>query len=231
MIGIGWALVQPVFTMFVLGIFHTVLGAKDDDRIPYSVRVVSGLVPWTFLIHAITTASSSLLSFYGVLQKVYFPRLVLPLSTVLAASVDFGVALPLIPVAMIYFGVRPTATLVWLPVFMILTVLLAAALGIWLAMLNTLFRDTANALPFLTQLWFFLTPIAFPASMIPERFAILAGLNPMLGILEGFRFALFGTASPHLTIWLGFSFGIIVVLMITGTLFFLRNESSLTENL
>lgn len=230
-IGIGWAVIQPLFTMLALTLFQFLLAGKSESRIPYPLLAVSAMVPWTFVIHAFTVSSSSLLSFYGILQKVYFPRLVLPLAAVLAATADLAAAIPLVPLMMLYFGVVPGIRLLALPALVLLTVLLAAGGGIWLAMLNTRYRDTANALPFVTQLLFFLSPIAYPASRIPEPWRVAAGLNPMTGIIEGYRWSLFGEASPGLEVWLALSTFITAVLLVTGVNYFLGHEETLSDAL
>jgi lipopolysaccharide transport system permease protein len=229
-VGIGWAVLQPLLTAAVLTIFQQIIGRGEGSRAQYALNVLAGMVPWTFLAHAMTLGSNSLLSYYGVICKVYFPRLVLPLAAVLVASTDLLVALPLIPALMIYLGAGPGPGVLLLPGIVLLLVLLAAGLAIWLAILNIQFRDVANALPFLTQLWFFLSPIAYNAELIPADWRMAAGLNPMVGILEGFRWALFGTAAnPQLGWWIGCSAAISIALLASGVWVFLRNEETLAD--
>jgi lipopolysaccharide transport system permease protein len=151
------------------------------------------------------------------------------LATVAAAFADFLIALPLIPVLMVFYGVFPQSTILWLPFFVLHLLLLAAAFGIWFSILNTRFRDTANALPFLTQLWFFLSPIAYPARSIPAKWKFVAGLNPMLGLLEGFRWTLFGGNQPYLFLWVAGSLAITTLLLATGIPFFFASEAEFAE--
>ena len=228
-VGIGWAVLQPLVTLLVLTIFQTVIGQRSDREIPYPLYAMTGLVPWTFFVHAITLCSHSILKYSSVVNKVHFPRLVLPLATLAAAAADFVVALPLIPLLMLYYGIFPRPSMLFVPLVVLHLALFTAAVGIWMATLNTRFRDTANALPFLTQLWFFLTPIAYHADLIPSRWQWLAGLNPMLGILEAFRWTLFGIAHPMLGIWVACSLAITAILLVSGVFVFLRQEETLAE--
>jgi lipopolysaccharide transport system permease protein len=227
--GIGWAVLQPVVTLLVLTLFQVMMGRRTFGRIPYPLYAVTGLVPWTFLTHALTTSSSSVLTYYPLIQKVYFPRLALPLAAVLSATADFLVGFPLVPVFMLYYGFSPHWPVLLLPIFVLHIILLATGLGVFLAAINTRYRDTANALPLIMQLWFFLSPIIFSPEMIPVRWQHIAGLNPMLGILEGFRWCLFGTAHPMLGYWVACSWFITMALIAMGLLTFLREEEVLAE--
>ena len=227
--GIGWAVLQPVVTLLVLSLFQVMMGRRSFERVPYPLYAVTGLVPWTFLTHALTQCSSSILNYYSLIQKVYFPRLALPLAAVLSATADFLLGFPLIPIFMFYYGFHPTWTVLLLPLFILEIVLLSTGLGVLLAGINTRYRDTANALPLVMQLWFFLTPIIFSSDMIPARWQFVAGLNPMLGILEGFRWCLFGGAHPMLGYWIVSSWLITMGVLIAGLLTFLRGEEMLAE--
>jgi len=227
--GISWAILQPLLTVLVLSAFQLLMGHRQTTGVPYPLYAATALVPWTFVVHALTQASHSLPKHMGVINKVYFPRLILPLSAVMGAAADFAVGMALPPALMIYYGIAPGSTLLALPIFVAQAVALAAAAGIWLACLNARFRDTANSLPFVTQLWFFLTPIAYATDIIPPQWQLLAGLNPMLGILEGFRWALVGVASPWLGTWIAMSWLVILALLGSGMLVFLRSEESLAD--
>ena len=229
--GIGWAVLQPLLTVVVLTIFQLFVGRPSSSGVPYPLYAMTGLVPWTFLGHAVTQSSSSILKYTSVVTKVYLPLLILPVTATMAASADFIVALPLVALLMLHYGYAPGSTLVLLPIFIVHLVLFTGALGIWLALLNTKFRDTADALPFVMQLWFFLTPIAYPASQFPHRWEALAGLNPMVGILEGFRWALFGKGPAQLGLWLECSWAITLILLASGIFVFLRQESTLVESI
>lgn len=229
--GIGWAVMQPVLTVVVLTVFQFFIGRRSNDGVPYPLYAMTGLVPWTFFGHALTQSSSSILKHASIVTKVHLPLLVLPLAAIMAASADFLVALPLVGVMMFYYGYAPQRALFLLPLFVLELLVFACALGIWLALLNTKFRDTANALPFVMQLWFFLTPIAYPASQIPRRWQVLVGLNPMVGILEGFRWALFANAPASLGIWIASSWTSTLFLLFTGVAIFLREEGTLVESI
>jgi lipopolysaccharide transport system permease protein len=229
--GIGWAVMQPLITLLVLAVFQSFVGRGTKGGVPYPLYAMTGLVIWTFFGHALTQCSSSVLRQTSIIKKVYFPLLILPLSSVLAASADLVVALPLVAVLMLYYGYPPTLWLLLMPVFVIHLILSAAAFGVWLALLNTRFRDTANALPFVMQLWFFLTPIAYFATQIPQRWRLVVGLNPMIGIMEGFRMTLFGRVEPNLGVWVGLSWSITLILLFSGVALFQHGEATLAESI
>jgi lipopolysaccharide transport system permease protein len=195
-IGGAWALLQPLLSMGVLSVLFGHLVRVPSEGVPYPLFVLSALVPWTYFTHALTKASHSLVAHRMLLTKVYFPRLIIPLAAVLAGFVDFLIAFLLLPVLMLYYGVTPTAAILTLPLFILLAIATALGVGLWLATVNVAYRDVANALPFLTQLWFFATPVAYPGRLLPEPWHIIFGLNPMAGVVEGFRWALLGH-TPH----------------------------------
>jgi lipopolysaccharide transport system permease protein len=228
-VGIGWAILQPLVTLLVLTMFQLIMGRHSSGPVPYPLYAVIGLIPWNFLSHALTQSSYSVLNYYSLIQKVCFPRLALPLAAVLSATADFVVGFPLVPILMVNYGFPVRRTVLLLPLFTLEIILLAAGLGIFLAAVNTRFRDAANALPLVMQLWFFLTPIIFSSDMIPAKWQLIAGLNPMLGILEGFRWCLFGTAQPMLGYWIAFSWFITIAMLLIGLLTFLRGEEMLAE--
>ncbi len=227
--GLGWALLQPLLTVIVLSAFRLMMGYRTTDNVPYGLYVGTSLVPWTFFVHALTLSAHSVLKHTSVLFKVHFPRIVLPLSSVAGAAADLVIGLALLPILMIYFRFLPHWTILLLPLFALQVVLFAAGLGIWMAYLNTKYRDLANALPFLTQLWFFLTPIAYTSNVIADKWRPLAGLNPMLGIIEGFRYAITGAANPFMPVWALTSLAITAFLLVTGTYRFLQTEDILTD--
>lgn len=227
--GIGWALLQPLLTVLVLSAFQALMGRGATPGVPYPLYAATALVPWTFVVHALTQSSHCLPKHAGIIFKVHFPRLILPLSSVLGAAADFAVGMALPPLMMLYYGIAPGWSLLALPVFLLQVFVLAAAAGIWLAWLNARYRDTANSLPFVTQLWFFLTPIAYTADLIPPGWRWAAGLNPMLGILEGFRWSLFGSAHPWLGAWVLMSWAMILLLLLSGTFIFLHSEDALAD--
>ena len=227
--GFGWALLQPLMTILVLAAFRMLLNQSTERGMPYPLYAGTVLVPWTFFVHSMNQSSHCLLKHTAVMTKVRFPRLVLPLAAVFGAAADFVAALALVPMLMVYYHTPPRVSLLALPIFAAQLVMLATAIGIWLSLLNARLRDTANALPFVTQLWFFLSPIAYTSEMLPAKWRFVAGLNPMEGILEGFRWSVFGSASPMLGVWLGLSGLITVGLLISGIIAFLAGEETLTD--
>jgi lipopolysaccharide transport system permease protein len=227
--GFGWAALQPLLTILVLAAFRVVMGHPISLEMPYPLYAGTVLVPWTFFVHSMNQSSHCLLKHTAVMTKVRFPRLVLPLAAVMGAAADFAAALVLIPILMVYYRIPPRFSLLALLLFSAHLIALATAIGIWLSMLNARLRDTANALPFVTQLWFFLSPIAYTSEMLPAKWQFAAGFNPMLGILEGFRWSVFGSASPMLTTWLSLSGLITVGLLVSGIIAFLAGEETLTD--
>lgn len=227
--GFGWAVLQPLLTILVLAAFRAVMGRPASLAMPYPLYAGTVLVPWTFFVHSMNQSSHCLLKHTAVITKVRFPRLALPLAAVIGAAADFAAALALVPVLMIYYRVPPRITLLALPFLALHLIALATAIGIWLSMLNARLRDTANALPFVTQLWFFLSPIAYTSEMLPVKWQFAAGLNPMEGLLEGFRWSVFGSASPMFGVWLGISALITAALLISGVIAFLAGEETLTD--
>lgn len=227
-VGALWAFLQPLLSMLMLTVFGRVVKV-DTGSIPYPLFAASGLVPWTYFTHALTQASNSLVINEVLFTKVYFPRIMLPVSAVISGAADFLVALALLPFLMLYYHVPPTLHLLFLPLLLLLTMMTAFAVGLWLAALNVEFRDLTNALPFLTQLLFFLTPLAYPSSMIPLPWRNYAGLNPMAGVVEAFRWALFGGGSPNMAVDLGLTAAAIFVVLIAGVIFFQKKEEVFAE--
>ena len=227
--GFGWAVLQPLLTILVLAAFRAVMTRPSSTAMPYPLYAGAVLVPWTFFVHSMNQSSYCLLKHTGVMSKVRFPRLVLPLAAVIGAAADFAAALIVIPALMIYYRVPPGLTLMALPVLVLHLIALATAIGIWLSLLNVHLRDTANALPFITQLWFFLSPIAYTSEMLPAKWQFAAGFNPMEGVLEGFRWSVFGSASPMFGVWVGMSWLITAALLISGILVFLVGEETLID--
>jgi len=201
-LGISWAVLQPLFTMIVFTVFFGKLGKLPSDGKPYALFVLAALVPWQLFAYALTQSSNSLVTERGLITKVYFPRLIVPIASVLSGLVDFLVAFCLMVALMAagpvfgWFTVMPTAAVLAVPIFTLFAVLTALAVGLWLSALNVQYRDVRYTIPFLTQFWMFLTPVAYPASLVPPAFRLLFGLNPMAGVVEGFRWALLDTDAP-----------------------------------
>jgi lipopolysaccharide transport system permease protein len=223
-LGAGWAIIQPVMTMVVFSIFFGRLAKVPSDGIPYPVFAFTALLPWQLFAFALTESSNSLVGSQNLITKVYFPRLVIPLSSVLAGVVDFAIAFVVLLGLMAYYGIRPTAAIVWLPLFLLLAVATALSVGLWMSSLNVKYRDVRYTIPFLTQLWMFATPVAYPSSLIPRPWRAWFGLNPMAGVVEGFRWALLGkTGAPGALIWVSVA---AVLLLLTGGLFYFRRTET-----
>ena len=223
LLGVGWAILQPFMTMVVFSIFFGNLARVPSDGVPYPIFSFTALIPWTLFSKALQDASRSLVANSHMITKVYFPRMILPVSSVLAGVVDFLIAFVVLLGMMLYFKITPTANAWTLPLFLLLAVITAIAVGLWLSALNVLYRDINYILPFLTQFWMYLTPIAYPSSMVPEQWRTIYALNPMTGVVEGFRWALLGTGQPPglMTI---VSAVVAVILLISGMFYFKRME-------
>jgi lipopolysaccharide transport system permease protein len=222
-VGAAWAVLQPLLTMVVLTALFGRLMDVPTDGVPYAIFAYTALVPWTYFVHALTKCTISLVDNYGLITKVYFPRLVIPIGAVLAGLVDFAIAFAILLIMMAAYGIAPTAAFWTLPLFLLLGVAAALGAGLWLTALNVRYRDVANALPFLTQLLFFVTPVAYPSSLIPQAWQGLYALNPMAGVVEGFRWALLGnTQAPSMS--LAISALAVVGLLVGGAYFFRHQE-------
>jgi lipopolysaccharide transport system permease protein len=227
-LGAAWAVLQPVLTMLVFTVFFGRLAKVPSDGIPYPVFVYAALLPWQLFAFALTESANSLVGNQNLIKKVYFPRLVVPLASVLAGLVDFGIAFLVLLALMLYYGIVPTFAIAVLPLFLLLAVATALSVGLWLSALNVQFRDVRYTIPFLTQFWMFATPVAYPSSLVPERWRAWYGLNPMAGVVEGFRWALLGkSGSPGPLLWVS---GLVVVLLLIGGLaYFRRVEATFAD--
>jgi lipopolysaccharide transport system permease protein len=223
LLGASWAILQPFLTMVVFSIFFGNLANVPSDGVPYPIFSYTALIPWTLFSKALQDASRSLVASSHMITKVYFPRMILPLSSVLAGVVDFLIAFVVLIGMMIVYGIVPTGNIWTLPFFLLLALVTAVGVGFWLSALNVLYRDINYVLPFLTQFWMFLTPIAYPSSMVPQRFRALYALNPMTGVVEGFRWALLGTGQAPGMMTLVSSL-VSLVLLISGMFYFKRME-------
>ncbi len=227
-LGAAWAVIQPFFTMIVFSLFFGRLAKVPSDNIPYPIFSYAALVPWMFFANGLSEASNSLVSSSNLIKKIYFPRLAIPIATVLAGVVDFVIAFVVLLVMMLYYGIVPTVNTLWLPLFLLLALTTALGTGLWLSAMNVKFRDVRYVVPFIVQFWLFATPIAYPSSLLPEPWRTLYGLNPMVGVVEGFRWALLGTATaPGLIIALSASMS--VVILISGAFYFRRMEKMFAD--
>jgi lipopolysaccharide transport system permease protein len=227
-LGAAWAVIQPFFTMVVFSIFFGRLAGVPSDGLPYPLFAFAGLVPWTFFSNALAQSSNSLVGNQHLITKVYFPRLVIPVSAVLSGTLDFVIAFLVLLGMMIYYGVFPGIAVFTISLFFLLALTTALGIGLWLSALNVEFRDVRYIVPFLTQFWLFATPVAYPSSMLSEPWRTLYGFNPMVGVVEGFRWALLGKpalSGAMLTISVITAF----VLLVTGALYFRRMERTFAD--
>ena len=227
-LGVAWAILQPVLTMAVFSIFFGTFAKMPSDGVPYPIFVFAALLPWQLFAFAIGESSNSLVASQNLITKVYFPRVIVPLAAVLAALVDFAVAFVVLLGLMLYYGIVPTPAILLLPLFVALAVATALAVGLWLSSLNVKYRDVRYTIPFLTQFWLFATPVAYPSSIVPESWRALLGLNPMSGVVEGFRWALLGTAQAPGPL-LAVSTAAVGVLLVGGLAYFCRTEATFAD--
>jgi lipopolysaccharide transport system permease protein len=227
-LGAAWAVIQPFLMMVVFSIFFGKLGGIPSDGIPYPVFVYCALLPWQLFAHALAESSGSLIGNQNLITKVYFPRLVMPISAVLGGLVDFAISFVILLAMMAYYGIIPGVAVVALPLFILLAVMTALGAGLWLSALNVQYRDVRYTIGFLTQLWLFATPVAYPSSLVPEAWRTLYGLNPMAGVVEGFRWALLGKAAPPVSL-LVVSVVIVCVLLVSGLYYFRRMEQTFAD--
>lgn len=227
-LGAAWALLQPILTMVVFSLFFGRLARVPSDGIPYPVFSYCALLPWQLFAYALAESSNSVVANERLISKIYFPRLVIPIAGVLAGLVDFAIAFCMLVILMLHYHIVPTWTIVALPAFVFLTVLTALAVGLWLSALNVQYRDVRYTVAFLTQIWLFLSPVAYPSSLVPAHFRALYGLNPMAGVIEGFRWALIGkTPAPGAMLTL--SVLIVALLLVGGLFYFRRMENTFAD--
>ena len=227
-LGGAWAIIQPFSTMVVFSLFFGKLAKIPSDNIPYPIFCYAALVPWTFFANGLTQSSESLIGNANLIRKVYFPRLTIPIAAALSGIVDFGLAFVVLLGMMLYYGVVPTVNVIWLPFFLLLALVCSMGVGLWLSALNLKYRDVRYVVPFVTQLWLFVTPIAYPSTLIPARWQLVYGLNPMAGVVKGFRWALLGTTGGPGSIILVSSLASLLVL-IGGVFYFKRMERTFAD--
>jgi lipopolysaccharide transport system permease protein len=227
-LGAAWAILQPLMMMAVFSLFFGYLARLPSDGVPYPIFTLCALLPWQLFAHALTESSNSLVANERLLTKVYFPRLVVPIAAVLGGLVDFAIAFVILLLMMLYYGVVPTWAIVTLPGFILLAVVTALGVGLWLSALNVQYRDVRHTMAFLIQFWLFATPVAYSSSLVPERWRALYGLNPMVGVVEGFRWALLGKSEPPGAL-LAVSVAVVVLLLIGGIYYFRRMEQEFAD--
>jgi len=227
-LGAAWAIIQPFFTMVVFSLFFGKLAKMPSDGIPYPIFSYAALVPWTFFANGLNQSSNSLVGSANLIKKVYFPRLIVPISSLISGVVDFLLSFLVLLGMMLYFGILPTWNVVWLPLLLLLALAVALGVGLWLSAMNVRYRDVRYVVPFLIQIWLFATPIAYPSSLLSEPWRTLYGINPMVGVVEGFRWALLGTDTapgPMIAV----SSLIAMALLISGAFYFRRMEKTFAD--
>ncbi len=228
-LGAAWAIIQPFFTMVVFSLFFGRLAKIPSDGVPYPIFSYAALVPWTFFATGLSQSSNSLVGSANLIKKIYFPRLVVPISSVLAPAVDFVLAFVVLLGMMLVYGITPTANVIWLPLLLLLAFVTSLGTGLWLSAMNVQFRDVKYTIPFLTQFWMFATPIAYPSSLIEnDLLRAVYGLNPMTGVIEGFRWALLDTNTAPGPL-LAVSVVAALALLVSGAFYFRRMEKTFAD--
>ena len=227
-IGVAWAVLQPLLTMLVFSLFFGQLAKMPSHGLPYPVFYYSALLPWMYFSTSLQNAANTIVEQQRVITKVYFPRLVLPLAAVLSGLLDFAVSFVVFLSMMLYYRVTPGPAILWFPGFLSLAVLTALGVGLWLSALNAIYRDVRYVLPFLVQFWMFASPVAYPSSLVPERWRWLYGLNPMAGVIEGFRWALTGHGEPP-NLMLAASTAAVLLVLGGGLVYFRAMESTIAD--
>jgi lipopolysaccharide transport system permease protein len=227
-LGVIWALLQPLVAMAIFSLFFGLLIKVPSDGLPYPLFALTGLLPWTYFANATTSASSSLVANTNLISKVYFPRMVIPVASVIGGLIDLAIGFVLLLAVLLFFGIGFGPEMIAVPAFVLLAVLTSLSIGIWLSALDVQYRDVRYAIPFLIQVWMFATPVVYPASVVPEAYRALYALNPMVGVVEGFRWAMLGeTAPPVLTI--GVSTLAVAIVLISGLFYFRRVERAFAD--
>lgn len=227
-LGAAWAVIQPFFTMVVFSLFFGKLAKVPSDGIPYPIFSYAALVPWAFFANGLNQASNSLVGGSNLIKKVYFPRLAMPISSVLGGVIDFGLAFIMLVGMMFYYNMVPTMNVLWLPFFLILAFMTSLGASLWLSAMYVQFRDVRHIVPFLTQIWLFATPIAYPSSLLSEPWRTIYGINPMAGVVEGFRWALLGIGTAPGPIVIVSSLAA-TLLLLSGAFYFRRMEKTFAD--
>ena len=232
MLGAAWAIIQPVMTMLVFTfLFGRIAKLPTDSNIPYPIFSYTALLPWGLFVAALNQASRSLTANQNMVTKIYFPRLVLPLASILSGLVDFVISFVILIGLMVYYGVAPSANAFWaLPLFLLLTIITALGIALWLSAINVQYRDVNYALPFMTQFWLFITPVAYSSALISEKWQLVYSLNPMAGVVNGFRWALLGTNTgpgPEMAV----SVIISIIVLISGLFYFRNMEKTFADTI
>lgn len=225
-LGVSWVILQPFLSMVVFTVFFGNLAKIPSDGVPYPIFSYAGLLPWLFFANGLNRASGSMVT--GIINKVYFPRLAMPVSAVVSGGVDFVLACSILVGMMFFYGIYPGWAILWLPFLALLAAIVALGAGLWLSAINVHYRDVRQVLPFLIQMWMFASPVVYPTSILPERWHLLYGINPMAGVIEGFRWALLGTSEAPIAI-ISIASVVAITLLITGAFFFKRMERTFAD--
>jgi lipopolysaccharide transport system permease protein len=227
-LGIAWAIIQPVFAVAIFSVIFGHFAGMPSEGIPYPVFAFAAVLPWTYFAEAVRRSATGLVSDAELVRKVYFPRLIIPLACVIAPLLDFLIAFIVLFGVMIWFGVMPSWRLLAVPPLLAIAAMLALAVGLWLGPINVRFRDVKHTLPFMLQIWMFATPVVYPVTIIPTQWKWLFSLNPMVGVIEGFRWSVFGKGDLN-SVSLGISLAAIGLFLIGGLIFFKRMERSFAD--
>jgi homopolymeric O-antigen transport system permease protein len=227
-LGAAWAVIQPFMTMVVFSLFFGRLAKMPSDNIPYPIFAFAALVPWTFFANGLSQSANSLIGSSNLITRVYFPRLIVPLASIAAGLVDFVIAFFVLLAMMLYYGLMPTLNVIWLTPFVLLACVTALGVGLWFSALSVAYRDVRYIVPFITQFWLFATPIAYPSSLLHQPWRTIYGLNPMVGVVEGFRWALLGTNTAPGPI-IALSAVMALIILVTGAFYFRRMEKTFAD--
>jgi lipopolysaccharide transport system permease protein len=227
-LGAAWAIIQPFFTMVVFSLFFGRLAKIPSDGVPYPIFAYVALVPWTFFANSLAQSADSLVGSANLIKKVFFPRLAIPISSVLSGVVDFCLAFAVLVAMMIFYGMVPTANVLWLVPLLLLALVTSLGVGLWLSALNVQYRDVRYVVPFIVQFWLFATPVAYPSSLLEQPWRTLYGINPMAGVVEGFRWALLGTVDPPGPM-IAVSAAAALIVLIGGAYYFRRMETTFAD--
>ncbi len=227
-LGATWAILQPVMTMTIFTVIFSYFARMPSDGLPYPVFAYAALLPWNYFSQAMNRSGNSLVGNAGLITKVYFPRLMIPLASIVTPAVDLAVSfIPLLGL-MVWYGITPSHRVLALPLFLLLAMLTALSIGLWLSPVHARYHDVGYAIPFLTQFWMYASPVVYPVSLVPEQWRWLYGLNPMVGVIEGFRWALLGKISPDFRV-LAISAAVVLLLFLGGVVFFKRMERTFAD--
>jgi lipopolysaccharide transport system permease protein len=227
-LGVGWAVLQPVLTMLVFYIIFSQFARVPSDGVPYPLFAFVGLLPWTYFSQAIVRSSGGLVGNANLISKVYFPRLIIPIAAAMTPAVDFALSFVALIPLMLWYGVVPSAAILTLPLLLFIAFMSALGVGIWLSALHVKYRDVGHLVPFIIQIWMYASPVIYPLAMVPKRYQAIYSLNPMTGVITGFRWALTGGEAPGLVVSL-ISLAAVVVTFVTGVMYFRRTEREFAD--